>query len=203
MSSTNLSDRALIDRVLAGESASYRGLVERYTAPMQRLVLGLVGDPHLAEDVLQEVFLLAYRALSGFRGHAQFSTWLYRIAFREAARTRTRLRRIGQLFRPLEDDEALVSRRREGLNPDLEEVLGALQTLPARQRAAFLLHVVEGKPYLEIAEILRCRPGTVGSWIFRARERLREETEAGRDRTRAAALVTASAAGTRFGGGVG
>lgn len=184
MPSSMEEDREIIDRVLAGETGSYAVLVERHSASLRRLVLGLVGDAHLCDDILQEVFLLAYRALASFRGQAQFSTWLYRIAFREASRARTRLRRLAQFFLPLETCDHGKEAPNEGINPDLEEVLQALQSLPARQRAAFLLHVVEGKAYQEIAVILRCRPGTVGSWIYRARERLRVETETGQDRTR-------------------
>ena len=170
-------DRDAIDRILSGDVSAYALVVRRHEAPLRRLILGILADSHLVEDVLQEVFLIAYRKLSHFRGDSRLSTWLYRVAIREAGRARRRNQRHARV-RSLED--SILPPRADPFSAqarnELRTALERLSTLPVRPRTAFLLHVVEGRSHAEIAEILDTRPGTVGSWIHRARARLRDDT---------------------------
>ena len=142
----------------------------------------MLADRHAVEDVLQDVFLIAYRKLGDFRGDAPFGAWLYRIAVREAGHARSRLRKLWRRVTPIEGLEAPAPRRANVVEErdELEHALALLECLPPRPRAAFVLHVVEERPYNEIAEILGCSMGTVGSWIHRARATLREEARRGR-----------------------
>lgn len=166
-------DAAALKRVRHGEKAAFGEIMARHEVPLRRLILGIVADRHLADDVLQEVFLIAFKSLAAFRGDARFSTWIYRIAVREAIRAQSRWTNLCRRFFPLVERElsprlGTVPR----LQGDLEEALIRLHQLPSHQRAAFVLHVVEGKSYQEVAELLESCPGTVGSWIHRARARL-------------------------------
>jgi len=177
-------DAASVRRILAGDPSAYGEVVRRHERGLRRLVTGIVGDVHLAEDVVQEAFLLAYRRLAGFRGEATFRTWITRIAIREAVRSRTRWRRLWRRLVPLEAARGRESKREAAAAAaarDLEGVLALLERIPARERAALLLHAVEGRSYSEIASILEAPIGTVGSLISRARVRLRG-LEAGEER---------------------
>jgi RNA polymerase sigma-70 factor (ECF subfamily) len=167
-------DAPAVECVRRGEKSAFGDIMARHDVPLRRLILGIVADRHLAEDVLQEVFLIAFRSLATFRGDARFSTWIYRIAVREAIRAQSRWTNLCRRFFPLVERE--LSPRLGAAMPrpqwDLEEALVLLHQLPSHQRAAFVLHVVEGKSYQEVAELLESCPGTVGSWIHRARARL-------------------------------
>jgi len=179
------SDEAVIRRVLGGEPSAYGELVERHEPKLRAVVTGLVGDVHVVDDVLQETFLAAYRALRDFRWEARFSTWLTRIAIREATRARTRLRKLWRSLAPLDagsmaDETRSVERRCEAR----DEVLAMLAALPVRERVPMVLHVVEGRTYEEIAEILGCPSGTVGSHLSRARARLRRRVAGDADAAR-------------------
>ncbi len=178
------ADLAAVARVLEGEVRAYDEIVGRHEASLRRVVIGIVADPHGAEDVLQEVFLIAYRKLQGFRGEAPFGAWLYRIAVREARRSRSKWRKILRKLAPLEVAEEQARRdfvsAAEPLDAELGKALELLHRLPQRARAAFVLHIVEGLSYEEIAEVLQCGSGTVGSLIHRARARLAQMT--GNDR---------------------
>ena len=149
-------DRAGLERVLAGDPDAFGDLVERHEGRLRALVAGIVADRQVVEDVVQETFFVAYRRLETFRGEASFSTWLTRIAIREATRARTRFRRSGGRWGPR------------------DEVLAILRRLPDRERVPFVLHVLEGRKYEEIADLLGVPAGTVGSHISRARTRLKK-----------------------------
>ncbi len=178
-------DFPAIQKVLAGETAAFAELVQSHEGVLRRVVTGLVADTHVAEDVLQEVFLIAYRKLPDFRGEAPFGAWLYRIAVREAGRARSRWRKVWRLLSPLEraDLEARQTRAEQLEAPpsELAEALSALERLPRRARAAFVLHVVEELSYEEIGRVLDCSSGTVGSLIHRARAKLESITGPPRD----------------------
>ena len=125
--------------------------------------------------------LSAYRKLGGFRGEAPFGAWLYRIAVREARRARSKWRKVWNVLVPLELAEQRAKRdylEEVADEPDAElsEAMELLQRIPERARVAFVLHVVEGLSYEEIAEVLQCTSGTVGSLIHRARARLAQMT---------------------------
>ncbi|MBI4880464.1 MAG: RNA polymerase sigma factor [Planctomycetes bacterium] len=164
-------DRAAVERVVAGEPGEYARLIERHQQGLMRLVTGITADRHVAEDVVQEVFLAAYRRLPGFRFESSFKTWLYRIAVRRAARAGRRLRRLWRTFVPLPEASAAPRAPAAARLDDLDEALALLARLRGPERAAFVL-CAEGWSYGEIAEITGCASGTVAARISRARRRL-------------------------------
>ncbi|MBL8769160.1 MAG: RNA polymerase sigma factor [Planctomycetes bacterium] len=138
---------------------------------MLRVLTGILGDRHLAGDVAQEVWLLVYRKLDSFEFRARFSTWLYRVAVREASSAKNRVRRF--LARHSISTER-VDRAQGSPAVDesgREDVLRALAWLSVAERSAFSLHL-EGLRYDEIAKTLGWPEGTVATRIKRAREKL-------------------------------
>ncbi|WP_133498926.1 RNA polymerase sigma factor RpoE [Cognatilysobacter terrigena] len=174
-------DRELVERVQRGDSSAFDVLVRKY----QHRVVGLIGryvhDWSECQDVAQEVFMRAYRALGNFRGDAQFSTWLHRIAVNTAKN-----HLVAQNRRPPTDDIDVMDaeqfdhsyRLRDTDTPEHEllrqeiesTVMAAVNRLPEELREAITLREVEGLSYDEIAERMGCPIGTVRSRIFRARE---------------------------------
>ena len=175
------SDLELVRRVQRGERGAFDLLVLRYQHKVVKLVARLLRDPAEAEDVAQEAFVKAYRAINSFRGDSAFYTWLYRIAVNTARNTMaSRQRRPLDYEADLNESEqsAVESRMRHGDTPEAaalsEEihrtVNGAIEALPEDLRTAIILREVEGLSYEEIAEAMECPVGTVRSRIFRARE---------------------------------
>lgn len=177
-------DATLVDEVLTGSPSAFSVLVKRYTDRVYRVVAAIVGDSAAADDTVQETFFRAYVGLASFSRRAQFRTWLYRIALNEAYRTRrsrTRLRErpFSQLgeesMRPVLERVATADAE-SGEDPR-RRVLLLLESLPREYREAMVLRHVDGLSYREIAEVLGTTAGTVGSWLHRARETLRERVE--------------------------
>ncbi|WP_028104089.1 sigma-70 family RNA polymerase sigma factor [Pseudoduganella violaceinigra] len=166
-------DRELVERARAGERAAFDQLVGRYQRRLLRLVLRLLRDQAEAEDVVQETFLRAYRALPRFRGEAAFFTWLYRIALNGARNAILRRRQRGapallpsQAPAPeIGTPESMLLSKQVMLAID-----AALEALPLELRTAIVLREIEGLSYEEIGEIMECPLGTVRSRLFRARE---------------------------------
>ena len=179
-------DHELVQRVQQGDSAAFDLLVRKYQHRVIALIGRYVSDWSECQDVAQETFLRAYRALDGFRGDAQFYTWLHRIAVNTA---KNHLVSTGR--RPptgdidVADAEQFDSgiRLRDNDTPERElmrqeveqTVLRAVQALPEELREAITLREVEGMSYEDIAERMDCPIGTVRSRIFRAREAIDEE----------------------------
>jgi len=177
------TDQQLVDRVFKGDKHAFDLLVLRY----QHRILGLIGrfinDPSEVEDVAQEAFIKAYRALPKFRGDSQFYTWLYRIAINTAKNYLVaRGRRPPSTDVDVEDAEFMennapltdiespeASQEKEDLHRVINE---AIEDLPEDLRTAFTLREFSGLSYEEITEIMGCPVGTVRSRIFRAREAL-------------------------------
>ena len=189
-----MSDRAvdqeLVERVQAGDKRAFDLLVLKYQRKVQRLVSRFVRDSGEVDDVVQEAFIKAYRALPTFRGDAAFYTWIYRIAINCAknylASPARRIVPASDLMS--EDDEDMESfERNDGLHdvatPDAEyaskqiaeAVNRAMAALPDDLRTAVTLREIEGLSYEEIAEAMECPIGTVRSRIFRAREAIATE----------------------------
>ena len=175
------SDLELVRRVQKGERGAFDLLVLRYQHKVVKLVARLLRDPAEAEDVAQEAFVKAYRALGSFRGDSAFYTWLYRIAVNTARNTMaSRQRRPLDYEADLSESEQSVveSRMRHGDTPEAaalsEEihstVNSAIEALPEDLRTAIILREIDGLSYEEIAEAMECPVGTVRSRIFRARE---------------------------------
>ena len=179
------SDKLLVERTLAGDTRAYELLVIKYQRRIQRLIARMVRDSDLVDDIAQETFLRAYRALHQFRGDAQFYTWLYRIAVNTAKKFLHDLRRDPlvthtALMSDDEDDETSVGGNEPIAEETPESVLAAreiaqaveaaLEALPEELRQAVTLREIEGLSYEEIAGLMNCPIGTVRSRIFRARE---------------------------------
>ena len=163
----------VIRRVVDGDVDSFRFLVDRYQRPVLRLVRNLVADPHLAEDIVQDTFLAAFRRLRGFDpARARFLTWLMTIA-------RNRCLNVLQKKRPVSGGslpEAVCRRTPQDALVEkelFEQLDAALEALPLGQRATFVMAEFVGLSYEEIAGIEGVETSTVRSRVSRARERLR------------------------------
>ncbi len=179
------TDQMLVERTVAGDQKAFELLVMKYQRRIERLIGRMVRDSDLVEDIAQETFIRAYRALAQFRGEAQFYTWLYRIAVNTAKKA------LGDLKRdPLVSESALRGGDEEDETSSVENELttaetpetllaakeiaaavnAAMEALPDELRQAVTLREIEGLSYEEIATVMDCPIGTVRSRIFRARE---------------------------------
>ena len=171
------SDLMLVERTVAGDQRAFELLVLKYQRRIQRLIGRMVRDVDLVEDIAQETFIRAYRALAQFRGEAQFYTWLYRIAVNTAKKALGDLKRdplVSQsALRGADDDELTTAETPETVLAAKEiaaTVNAAMEALPEELRQAVTLREIEGLSYEEIAQVMNCPIGTVRSRIFRARE---------------------------------
>ncbi|HEY1138506.1 MAG TPA: RNA polymerase sigma factor RpoE [Xanthomonadaceae bacterium] len=200
MTSSENVDFELVRRVQRGDSAAFDLLVRKYQNRVVALIGRYIHDWSECQDVAQETFLRAYRALGNFRGDAQFSTWLHRIAVNTAKN-----HLVAHKRRPpgedidIDDAEQFESAlrlrdndtpERELMRQEMEQtVMSAVEALPEELRAAITLREVDGMSYEEIAQHMQCPIGTVRSRIFRARDaidaRLRPLMDAPRERERA------------------
>ena len=183
------SDAMLVERAVAGDQKAFELLVIKYQRRIQRLIGRMVRDVDLVEDIAQETFIRAYRALAQFRGEAQFYTWLYRIAVNTAKKALMDLKRnptvSENFFKSGDDDETspLENELISSETPDAvlaskeiaEMVNAAMDDLPEELRQAITLREIEGLSYEEISEAMNCPIGTVRSRIFRARESISEK----------------------------
>lgn len=175
-------DQKLVERAQAGDKHAFDLLVSKYQRKLGRLLSRFIRDPAEAEDVAQEAFIKAYRALPSFRGDSAFYTWLYRIGINTAKNYLVALRRRaptttefdseeaesfedGEQLRDINTPESMLMSRQIG-----DTVNRAMDDLPTDLRTAITLREIEGLSYEEIASIMNCPIGTVRSRIFRARE---------------------------------
>jgi RNA polymerase sigma-70 factor, ECF subfamily len=175
------SDAKLVEMVQRGDRAAFDVLVLKYQHKVLKLVTRYVRDPVEAEDIAQEAFIKAYRALPSFRGDSAFYTWLYRIAANTAKNVLvSSRRRLVDYDLDLQDpdDYAAQVLLKDSDTPEgmlltdeiRQTVTEAMQQLPDDLREAITLRELEGLSYEEIAEVMECPVGTVRSRIFRARE---------------------------------
>lgn len=193
------SDLVLVKRVQRGDKTAFDLLVRKYQHKVVKLVLRYVRNPAEAEDIAQEAFIKAYRALPQFRGDSAFYTWMYRIAINTAknslaSRDRSPIAYDLDLTDP-EESHSVQTRLQDPDTPEgmalTEEIRGivnsAIEGLPEELKTAIVLRELDGLSYEEIAAAMECPVGTVRSRIFRAREaidkRLREVFEGGLGRT--------------------
>jgi RNA polymerase sigma-70 factor, ECF subfamily len=180
-------DWQLVERVQRGDKRAFDLLVAKYQRKLFRLLSRLIRDPAEIEDVAQEAFIKAYRALPNFRGESAFYTWLYRIAINTAKnylvaqgrRAPTQTETEIEDAENFEDGEALRTEdtpERMLLSKQVAEAVNrAIERLPEDLRTAIVLRELEGLSYEEIAVSMNCPIGTVRSRIFRAREAVAEE----------------------------
>jgi len=184
-------DTNLVKRVKKGDKAAFDALVVRYQGKIYNLALRMVGAPHLAEELSQEIFLKVYRKIDSFRGEALFSTWLYQVA---ANHSRNKIKylkrreyyRSESLDQPKETQNGSTLQRQvedNTFNPEdmasSQEVRKLVQekiaTLPEDYRLVIVLRDIQGLSYEEIAKITGAVEGTVKSRLHRARNALKEE----------------------------
>lgn len=180
-------DHQLVLRAQRGDQQAFGLLVSKYQRKLARLLSRLIRDPAEVEDVAQETFIKAYRALPTFRGDSAFYTWLYRIGINTAknylvsqgrrAPTATEFDSEeaetfdeGEQLRDINTPERILLSKQIG-----ETVNAAMEALPEELRTAIMLREIEGLSYEEIAKIMDCPIGTVRSRIFRAREAVAEK----------------------------
>ena len=179
-------DQLLVERAQRGDKRAFELLVEKYQRKLARLLSRLVRDPGEVEDVTQEAFVKAYRALPSFRGDSAFYTWLYRIGINTAKNYLVAMGRRtptstevdaeeaegyddGEQLRDINTPESLLLSKEIGAT-----VNAAIESLPEELRSAIQLRELEGMSYEEIAKLMDCPIGTVRSRIFRAREAIAE-----------------------------
>jgi RNA polymerase sigma-70 factor (ECF subfamily) len=189
------NDQRLVERVQQGDKSAFDLLVLKYQHKIIKLVLRYVRDPAEAQDVSQEAFIKAYRALPRFRGDSAFYTWLYRIAINTAKN-----HLVSASRKPMEYDLDLQDPEQFTVHPALrdgdspeglalreelrETVESAIADLPEELRIAITLREVEGLSYDEIAQAMDCPVGTVRSRIFRARDAIDQRIKPLIDETR-------------------
>ena len=179
-------DRQLVTRAQQGDRQAFNLLVEKYQRKLARLLSRFIRDPAEVEDVTQEAFIKAYRALPAFRGDSAFYTWLYRIGINTAknylmamgrrAPTSTEVEaehaegyEEGEQLRDINTPESLLLS-----NEIAQTVNRTIEALPEELRKAIQMREIEGMSYEDIAQAMDCPIGTVRSRIFRAREAIAE-----------------------------
>lgn len=180
-------DQQLVERAQRGDKHAFELLVLKYQRKLARLLSRFVRDPAEVEDVSQEAFIKAYRALPTFRGDSAFYTWLYRIAINTAKNYLVALGRRAPTSTGFDNEDAEnfedAEQLRDNATPETE-MLGkqigetvnrAMDALPEDLRTAITLREIEGLSYEEIASAMSCPIGTVRSRIFRAREAIAAE----------------------------
>ena len=188
MDTTETNDRQLVERVQRGDKRAFDILVLKYQHRIAGLISRYVRDPDEVQDVTQEAFIKAYRALPRFRGDSAFYTWLYRIAINTAKNYL-----VSKSRRPPDTDidvdgefQADSAVLKDVAGPEshlataqLQKVIfDAIENLPEELNVAVTLREFEGMSYEEIAEVMECPVGTVRSRIFRAREAIEKSIEA-------------------------
>ena len=180
-------DRQLVARAQRGDKQAFELLVEKYQRKLARLLSRFIRDPAEVEDVTQEAFIKAYRALPAFRGDSAFYTWLYRIGINTAKNYLMAMGRRAPTSTEVEAEEAEGFEEGEQLrdintpeslllsNEIARTVNSTIEQLPEELRTAIQMREIEGMSYEDIAKAMDCPIGTVRSRIFRAREAIAEQ----------------------------
>ena len=175
-------DQELVERAQRGDKRAFGLLVEKYQRKLGRLLSRMIRDPSEVEDVVQEAFIKAYRALPNFRGESAFYTWLYRIGINTAKNYLVSMGRRPRVDSGIEVEDAenfddgeelrtIATPESELMSKQVAQAVNdAVEALPEELRSAITLREIEGLSYEEIASLMNCPIGTVRSRIFRARE---------------------------------
>jgi len=179
-------DQELVERAQRGDKRAFGMLVEKYQRKLGRLLSRLIRDQAEVEDVVQESFIKAYRALPNFRGDSAFYTWLYRIGINTAKNYLVSMGRRPQISNDVEIEDAenfedanelrtMETPETELMTKEIAQTVNdTVASLPEELRTAITLREIEGLSYEEIATLMNCPIGTVRSRIFRARETIAE-----------------------------
>jgi RNA polymerase sigma-70 factor (ECF subfamily) len=179
-------DQQLVERVQRGDKQAFGLLVDKYRRKLGRLLSRFIRDQAEVEDVVQEAFIKAYRALPNFRGDSAFYTWLYRIGINTAKNYLVSMGRRPQTSNDIEVEDAenfedgdelrtLDTPETELMTKEIAKTVQmAIESLPEDLKTAIVLREIEGLSYEEIATMMDCPIGTVRSRIFRARESIAE-----------------------------
>jgi len=179
-------DQQLVERAQHGDKKAFELLVVKYQRKLARLLSRFIRDASEVEDVTQEAFIKAYRALPSFRGDSAFYTWLYRIGINTAKNYLVALGRRAPTVTEIDNEEAEdieVGEQLKDMNTPEQQMItrqiaetvnSTLLELPEELRTAITLREIDGLSYEEIAQIMNCPIGTVRSRIFRAREAIAE-----------------------------
>lgn len=187
-------DRELVKRAQEGEDKAFNLLIARHQKRLRASMFQLVKDEHTLQDVVQEAFIKAYRALPTFRGDSTFFTWLYRIAV-NCAKSYLSSRKNWLLDSQISDEDDSISFMERGsddatpesflVNKEIIDALGkALDRLPEQMRLIITYKEMDGLSYEEIAKKMGCPIGTVRSRLFRAREAIAGELRSLLDTTK-------------------
>ncbi len=189
-STGQLSDKEIVERFNSGDNSVFSVLVDRYLNKAYQIAYGILGNKQDAEEVSQDVFVRIYKALTKFRGDAEFSTWMYRIAVNLAKnkyrwnKSRGSKKNISiqaslgndEGSFSLEDrisDESPLPYEKVELSEFEQNIMDEIEELPELYREALILRNVEEMSYEDIAKVLGCKLGTIKSRIARAREELK------------------------------
>ena len=166
-------DQLDLKRAIAGDERALQRLWSQHAPHIDAVVRRLCGDPELAADISQEVWMQIFRALPSYRGDSQFGTWAHRIAVNRTLNALRKIRRIAKLEVDIEDDSAVTENDsdRTFLAESIEQ---AMTRLSPGARAVFVLHDIEGYTHGEIGEELGITPGGSKSQLFKARAKLRK-----------------------------
>jgi RNA polymerase sigma-70 factor (ECF subfamily) len=191
-------DQQLVERAQRGDKHAFELLVAKYQRKLARLLSRFIRDPAEVEDVAQEAFIKAYRALPSFRGESAFYTWLYRIGINTAKNYLVAMGRRAPTTTEFDSEDAenfeggdqlrdVNTPENELMSKQIAETVNStMEALPEELRTAIVLREIDGLSYEEIATVMNCPIGTVRSRIFRARdtiaERLRPLLDTGKDK---------------------
>jgi RNA polymerase sigma-70 factor (ECF subfamily) len=191
-------DQQLVERAQRGDKHAFELLVAKYQRKLARLLSRFIRDPAEVEDVAQEAFIKAYRALPSFRGESAFYTWLYRIGINTAKNYLVAMGRRAPTTTEFDSEDAenfedgdqlrdVNTPENELMSKQIAQTVNAtMEALPEELRTAIVLREIDGLSYEEIATVMNCPIGTVRSRIFRAREtiaeRLRPLLDTGKDK---------------------
>ena len=182
-----INETELIERLKQGDDSAFKAIVEQWQDMVYNTILGIVQNETEAEDLAQDVFIKVFEKISTFKGDSKFSTWLYRIATTTALdhlRSKKRKKRSGflqALTGAGEEKEQIPDFHHPGVSLDNKErsavLFKAIEALPDNQKAAYILHKLEGLSYRDVSEVLNTTVSAVESLMSRANQNLRKQLE--------------------------